>query len=132
MITKTKTDSLSSLIKKADDVFSKYIRNKYSINGYCYCFVCSTKMRIAESQTGHFIDRDQMPTRYDELNCHPVCSYCNCVDLEHRQRYEWMMRQVYPDGEVDALIAKSRGLQKFARYELVELIETYKEKLKKL
>lgn len=123
-----KEKSLSTLIKEADDVFSKYIRNKYSVNGYCYCFVCSTQMKILEAQCGHFIDRDQMPTRYDEMNCHPVCRYCNCFDLQHKQKHDWMMRQVYPDGAVDELIAKSRGLQKFMRHELIEIIEKYKSK----
>ena len=58
--------SLAVLTKELDDVFSKYIRNKYSHDGYCYCFICSKRMRISEAQCGHFIDRDQMATRYDE------------------------------------------------------------------
>lgn len=132
MITKTKTESLSQLIRKADDVFSKYIRKYYSISGYCYCFICSKRLRISEAQTGHFIDRDQMPTRYDQLNCHPVCRYCNCVDPDHREKYVWMMIQVYGPDVVEDLRTRSRGLSKFMPYELKELIETYKEKLKKL
>lgn len=127
-----KDKSLSVLIKEADAVFSKYIRQKASINGYCYCFICSKRMKISEAQCGHYRDRDQMATRYDETNCHPLCEYCNCMDLDHACKYEWMMIQVYDLEHVSMLQAKSKGLRKYMRHELKELIDTYKTKLKAL
>lgn len=130
--TKPKDKSLSVLIHEADDVFSKWIRKSKSADGYVYCFICSKRMRVAESQCGHFIDRDQMPTRYDEINCHPICQYCNCVDPSHRSRYVSTMVHVYGVSRVTDLNTRSKNLQKYMRHELVDIIESYKLKLKQL
>lgn len=127
-----KEQSLSVLIKTCDEVFSKYVRKKNSVNGYCYCFICSKALKISEAQLGHYIDRDQMPTRFDEMNGHPVCEHCNCYDPKHKSMYEWMMNRVYGEDEVQKIRIKSRLLQKFMRHELIEIIEKYKAKLRDL
>jgi hypothetical protein len=83
-------------------------------------------MSFHEAQCGHFIDRDQMPTRYDERNCHAVCEECNCFDTSHKAIYYGRMMQRYGQEEVTRLQRKSKGLQKFFKFEVEDLIEFYK------
>lgn len=118
--------SLPTLIHELDEVFSKWIRRRDSVDGRVICFTCGKKMTFSESQCGHFIDRDQTPTRYDEMNCHAVCEFCNCMDDNHYERYAAAMVNKYGIMAVRDLKQKARGLQKFMRHELEELIEYYK------
>jgi hypothetical protein len=129
----TKTDSLSVLIKKADAAFSSFIRKRDAHpDGRIRCFICEKPVPWKSSHCGHFLDRDQMPVRYDEMNAHAVCFECNCIDPRHKERYTSTMVSKYGLEAVQELVDKSRSLAKFARFELEEIISTYKEKLKAL
>jgi hypothetical protein len=135
MRTATKPESLSTLIKEADAVFSKYIRRRDANKTYSFylnCFICGRAERVEFAHCMHFIDRDQMSVRYDEMNSHGGCETCNMFDPKHVERYEAVMIEKYGIKEVESLIWKSRSLAKFTRYELEEIIETYKQKLKSL
>ena len=70
-----------TLIRKADNIFSRYIRTKYSDNlGLVSCVTCPIKKPIKEMQAGHYISRDiknGLFLRYSELNVHPQCYGCN-------------------------------------------------------
>lgn len=123
---KTKEVKLGTLIKEADEIFSKFIRYRDMKDGKIHCFICGTPVKFAEAQAMHYIVRDEMPTRYDELNVHGGCQTCNCYDPEHHQRYHLRMIDVYGIGRVQNLRTKSRGMQKFMRFELQEIIDKYK------
>jgi hypothetical protein len=125
-----KDKSLSVLIKELDDVFSKYIRRKDSVNGKVKCFICGVWIPMSTADNMHYIDRDQMTTRYDEMNCHEGCQQCNRFDPYHKERYCKKMIFTYGFDAVIALEQKSRSLAKFTRYDLLELIQEYKTKLK--
>lgn len=129
---KVKEKSLSVLIHDLDAVFSRFIRTRDTHNGVIKCFVCGYTMSFQEAHCGHYIDRDQMPTRYDEMNCHAVCEECNCFDDNHKLRYHTMLTLLYGFGAPESLETKSKGLQKFMRFEIVELIEEYQLKTKAL
>ena len=135
MIRQKTTESLSTLIKQADDIFSKYIRRRDANPQnpfYLNCFTCGKPERIEFAHCMHFIDRDQMATRYDEMNCHGGCEKCNCFDPDHHITYAMKMADKYGTIVVGNLIIKSKGLQKFMRHELEEVLQTYKDKLKSL
>lgn len=126
-----KDKSLSTLIKEADEVFSKYIRRRDADPKhpfYLRCFTCGKAERIEFAQAMHFIDRDQMAVRYDEMNVHGGCEACNCFDPYHKERYTVKMVEKYGANAVEDLKARARGLQKFMRHELIEIIEKYKSK----
>ena len=123
---RTKEKSLSVLISELDGHFSRFIRKRDTVNGVIKCFTCGTKISFTEAQCGHFIDRDQMPTRYDEHNCHAVCEECNCYDPHHKAVYHGRMLQKYGQEEINRLDRKSKGLQKFFKFEIEDLIEYYK------
>lgn len=126
--------SLSALIHDLDGHFSRFIRTRDTVDGKVICFTCGKKMSFVESQCGHFIDRDQMPTRFDERNCHAVCEECNCFDPEHITKYKSAMMVKYGEVEIYSLMRKSRGLQKFFKFEIEDLIAYYQSenRLKKV
>ena len=124
--TTRKEKSLPVLIKELDDVFSKWIRKRDTVDGKIPCFICGKKMTFAEAQNMHYLNRDCMPLRYDERNCHAGCMECNCLDPGHRGKYLMAMIAKYGVAVVNELVTKSRSLQKFTRPELTEMIEFYK------
>lgn len=68
-----------ALRKRADRVFSLYIRLKYaSKNGYVRCYTCGAVLKVKEMTCGHFYPRGKLGTRYNEDNCRPQCDFCNC------------------------------------------------------
>lgn len=70
----------SKLIKKADELFSEYIRRKYADDmGMVKCFTCGKKTYwYGEGmQCGHFISRSCIKLRWDETNARPQCYRCN-------------------------------------------------------
>lgn len=123
---KTKEVKLGTLIKEADEVFSKFIRYRDMKDGKVVCFICGDRIPFAEAQAMHLIDRDQMPTRYDEINVNGGCADCNCFDHKHRSRYWNKMIATHGIEVIDELSNKSRMLQKFMRFELQEIIDKYK------
>lgn len=130
MISKTKDKSLQMLIKEADAIFSKFIRYRDMKDGKVICFICGAKIPFAEAQAMHYVDRDQMATRYNETNVHGGCEDCNCFDPRHRENYRDKMWEVYGIQRVAAIKIKSNSLQKFMRFEVEDLIEMYTEKVK--
>lgn len=57
-------------LKKADDEFSKFIRNR---DKKCYFTPCPNPA----SQNSHFWGRERMATRFDPLNCDGACGGCH-------------------------------------------------------
>lgn len=125
-LSKKKEKSLSALITELDGYFSRFIRKRDTVNGVIKCFTCGARLTFAEAQAAHFIDRDQMPVRYDEHNVHSCCQHCNCHDPDHKKIYYGRMLQKYGQEEVTRLQRKSKGLQKFFKWEVEDLIEYYK------
>lgn len=121
----------SDLIKKLDEVFSKYIRQKYAgPTGRVACFTCGNTYHWKEIHCGHFIRRDCMPARWSEVNCKPQCEHCNC-DLEgNLGMFELKLKYELHHGEFKALESLRHQLAKFARYELEEMIDKYNSLLK--
>jgi hypothetical protein len=127
----TKTDSLSVLIKKADDVFSDYVRLRVAISGgISRCFICRAPRLWKYQQCGHYMNRAYMPTRYSTTNCQCVCESCNSFDNKHHERFKEALIKFYGPSIPDSLELKARGLQKFTRVELIDLIDDFKSKVK--
>ena len=128
---KLKKKSISKLKKDLDAVFSKYIRHKYAIDGYVACYTCGVSKPIKEMQNGHFISRKHLSTRWsDEGNCKPQCVKCNIFC--YGESYIFGKKLEVEGVDVEALIYKSRQLQKFNKVELQEMINEYKAKLNDL
>lgn len=74
--------------KKLDEVFSKYIRLKYSDErGYCRCISCGKVHFWKQIQNGHYMSRRHLATRWSEDNCRPQCVACNIFNQGAAQMY---------------------------------------------
>lgn len=132
-----KDKSLSQLIKIADKLFSELVRrqdahNGYQEDGFITCICCPRVVHWKEADAAHCFDRDNMGTRYHELNVWPACRYCNRIDPEHRNKIRAAVKKLIGDCEFECLEELSHSAVKFTPSELIDLIQEYKAKLKEL
>jgi len=132
-LAKKKPLSYKSAMRKADRAFSEFIRLRDcggSVDGYCHCISCGKIKTYREIQCGHYINRKHMGTRYAELNCYAQCVSCNCFDEGNK---EGMMRGIIKRHGIDALdfldACKKLSI-KYTAWELDQLAEVYKKKVK--
>ncbi len=115
---RTKLPSISRLKRKADALFSVFIRNRDKN----ICVVCGSTKNV---QCGHLIKRGKMSTRYDELNCHALCAVCNYLDQYEPWHYtNWFIKK-YGAPLYQELYNKSKRLKQMKRLDYEDLIEKY-------
>lgn len=122
----------SSLVKKLDRLFSKYIRYSQSPNGYCVCYTCKHIAPPQDMDAGHYITRNHMATRWDERNVKPQCRKCN--RFESGVSDEFALHLVKDHGvEVLEELNRAKWIPtQIGDLEIMGLIEVYKEKLENL
>jgi hypothetical protein len=118
--------TVSQLKKKADKVFSLYIRTRDSLNGIAECITCGARKPIAEMQNGHFISRRVNSLRYDELNCNAQCYSCNVMRYGEQYAYAKALDMKYGDGTAQKLHDRRFETHKFTVQELLNIIEEYR------
>ena len=74
---KPKKVTISQAKKKANSAFSRFIRNKYSSNGYATCFTCGLTKPWKELQAGHGISGRNNAVLYMEEVVRVQCAGCN-------------------------------------------------------
>ena len=123
-----KKPTRKTIITKLDNIFSQYIRLRYSKNEISECVTCGKQDHWKKLQAGHFVSRKHYATRWDEDNVQVQCSGCNVF------RYgEQYLFSKYLDVDLsEELLIKSRKIQKFSDNELLEMIELYTEKVNNL
>jgi len=125
--------SISKLKKKADQIFSQYIRQKYANdNGLVMCFTCGCVKHWKEMQNAHFVPRNFSNTRYDERNNHPCCKGCNIFKSGNLDSYAVELEAKYGQGILQELAEKKKVRKQFKEWELQEIIDLYKQKIKDL
>ena len=128
-----KTPKRSTLVKKADAIFSQYIRKRYADNnGIAECFTCGKKDHWKSLQCGHFMSRKHYSTRWDEKNCQVQCAGCNVFRWGEQFKFGRNLDVKLGKGTADSLEQKSRQILKYNNIELIELIEHYKKKVAEL
>lgn len=122
------TSEHSKLIHKLDRIFSEFIRLRYAKNGIVRCFTCGKYDDWRNTDCGHYIKRQNMATRYEEMNCKPQCKRCNWLlqgaDVVFRQRL------VSEYGEYKITLLEARKSRKIDNYILKEFIKKYTEEVK--
>jgi len=108
-----------------DKVFSLFIRNRDSENGYAKCFTCSKIMTIKESQCGHFISRRHYATRWDEINCAAQCVGCNVYNQGNAPQFAANLEKKYGAGTIEKLLMKKKNKANLNRFILETLIKQY-------
>jgi len=125
-----RTPKRSTLVKKADAIFSQYIRKRYvDSNGITECFTCGKKDHWKSLQCGHFMSRKHYSTRWDEKNCQVQCAGCNVFRWGEQFKFGRNLDIKLGKGTADSLEQKSRQILKYNNIELIELIEHYKKKV---
>lgn len=128
LVKKKKAETRGKLVKKLDQVFSRYIR----LLEPEFCVTCNDAKPRKELQNGHFYTRGRYSTRWDEMNCHPQCYKCNVILNGNYIKYTMYMINRYGTDAVNDLEIKSTTQQKIPTPTLKDLIEEYKEKVKEL
>jgi hypothetical protein len=123
-----KKPSRKTIITKLDNIFSQYIRLRYSKNEISECVTCGKQDHWKKMQNGHFISRKHYATRWDEDNCQVQCSGCNVF----RYGEQYLFSKYLGVDLSEELLMKSRKIQKFTDNELLEMIELYTEKVNNL
>lgn len=128
-----KKQSIKTLKRKLDDVFSQYIRLRDSDeHGLITCYCCGKKIPIKESQNMHFIPRQHMSLRFSEINCHAGCIRCNYFLNGNIELYTLHMKKEYGNDIVERLTISRNQTSKISEFEYKSMIDHYKKEIEKL
>jgi len=123
-----KKPSRKTIITKLDNIFSQYIRLRYSKNEIAECVTCGKQDHWKKLQAGHFVSRKHYATRWDEDNVQVQCSGCNVF----RYGEQYLFSKYLGVDLSEELLMKSRKIQKFSDTELLDMIELYNKKVNNL
>lgn len=133
----TKTDrrpkprSKAQLRKELDTLFSRFIRySAVEKDGLVSCYTCPHRGEPKKMQNGHFVPRQYLATRYDEVNNHPQCYACNQLYNGQPSVYATRLEREYGAGTVAML--ESKRSQIVPDFPYGYWIEVYREKLEQL
>jgi hypothetical protein len=123
-----KKQSVKSLKKKADTLFSEYVRRRDSDKyGFGRCITCAVRKPWRELQNGHFVKRSVNLLRFDEENCNAQCAGCNVFKYGEQYLYSKAIDDKYGAGTAEKLMAQRFTPHKFTIEELNQIIEDTKE-----
>jgi len=125
-----KKKSKLSLREKADKLFSVWIRLRDRIDGECECYTCGKRANYKSMQCGHFVPRQYLSLRYDEVNCHSQCYVCNMLYNGQPSSFAKRLDEDYGIGTVFQLEGRRKETNRNFDYKWV--IDIYTEKLEKL
>jgi hypothetical protein len=120
-------------LKPLDTVFSQYIRLRDSDNeGYCTC--CSSGKRVfwKDCDAGHFVSRKHLATRYHEKNVHAQSRSDNRFNEGNSAGYAIFLMSKYGPDILEFLEARSKQTVKWTQFEINNMTENYKLKVKQL
>jgi len=125
--------SRKSLVKKLDDIFSKYVRmvNADPHTGLNSCYTCGLVKHWKELQCGHFQTRGHYMTRWNPDNCRPQCGRCNMLSGE-QYRFGLELDREFYSGKAEELEILAHKTAKFSDAELLEMIEHFDQEVDKL
>lgn len=119
---------LPKLIKKADDVFAKWIRVR---DGHCYGQEIPGEAQRCKGHlcNCHLFGRGKKDIRFDEMNCNAGCSFHNQIH-DHIMRPQpwiytgWFLKK-YGVEAYNELNDRTNVIKKWTREELEEIITKY-------
>lgn len=120
---------------KLDRVFSMYIRlrdsKEFDFKAF-RCISCGRMLPFEKADNGHYINRQHMSTRFDEMNCNAQCSYCNRFQEGNMQGYRNGLIRKYGEQKVLLLEMKKNTTRKFTDFEYEQLIKHYSALAKRM
>lgn len=120
-------------LTKLDTIFSIYIRRRDADeNGLVKCVTCPTVLHWKDMDCGHFRKRDNLSTRWNEQNSAAQCERCNRYKDGEYDKMKLYLFWKYGAKVVLELIRKSHKEWKPMQFEIDELTEHFKSKIKEL
>lgn len=126
--------SRSTLMRKADEAFSIFIRTRDSQPYECKafkCISCGRVLPIGQGDCGHYVNRSHMSLRFSELNCNTQCRHCNRFQEGNIQDYRKGLINKIGEQKVILLEAQKNITNKITNFELDILAKHYKAETKK-
>ena len=125
---KAELETVQDLVKAAQLVFNKYIRERDKDE---LCISCKSIPKKVNA--GHFWNaNNHWNVRFDEDNVHVQCERCNSYLSGNLLEYRTNLCLKIGQERFGQLEARARVTRKFTKDELKELIKKYKEKYKQL
>jgi len=124
---KKKVKTQAQLKKELDQIFSIYIRQKFSDdNGNNTCYTCGKAGTIKTMQNGHFVSRQYLATRWSEDNCRIQCSGCNIFGNGKPLDFEERLKEDLGEEYVEKMKASRHISLKLDRHWYTAEIAKYK------
>jgi hypothetical protein len=129
-----KTLTVKSAKRRAWKVFSIYIRNRDTNYLGTQCYTCGKYFKFNETDAGHFQDGRFKEYLFDERQVHAQCKRCNGkkpFGLDgNKIPYTLNMIRDYGEEEVEKMVANKYKLGQWKVFELDEIYQKYKAKVK--
>jgi len=128
-----KKESISTLTKELDTVFSLFIRLRNADKeGNVLCYTSGKKMYWKKSQCGHFISRRKMGTRWNEVNCQVQSVKENVFNQGNAPEFGRRLVADYGQSAVDNLFLLAGQTVKLDRITLRWQIQHYSDRVREL
>jgi hypothetical protein len=120
---KADLETVQDIVKAAQMVFNKYIRERDKDE---LCISCKQKPK--KENAGHFYNaNNHWNVRFDEDNVHLQCERCNSFLSGNLIEYRANLISKIGQERFDQLESRARLTRKFTKDELKELVKKYKE-----
>jgi len=118
---------------KLDKIFSQFIRLR-AVNdeGYGECFTCGRLRFYKNADAGHFMVRQKMSTRFDELNVQFQCKSCNGFEGGAQYKFAKRLDEIYGEGTAERILLESNQNKKWTVAELEEKVRYYRQKVNEI
>lgn len=121
---KKEDKSVPELIKEAEAVFNRRIRERDTVNGYGRCISCDELFSFEELQAGHYLPAgSNAAVRFDDINVNGQCAECNCNKHGNQESYRKGLIKKYGRQEVEALELRAKQPFKWDRSYLIAIIK---------
>ena len=125
-----KHKSLKYYKKRADRLFSLWVRQGGAVDGVSRCVTCGTPHPWRSIHCGHFMSRGRESTRYHEKNTGCQCVSCNTFDQGRQFEFGLYIDKRYGAGTAEKLsiLSKVECKRGWLDYQIIgdELLEKLK------
>lgn len=120
-------EKIPELIKRLDEVYSKWLRKERSIDGEIgQCYTCKTFDLIKNLQCGHYISRKHFSLRWVPENTFIQCYSCNCLMSGNYRVFTDNLIKDFGQEYVDNLEHRKNNKVKYDRFFYEQMILSYK------
>jgi len=129
----TRIETVATLKERTWKWFSKYIRLRDAVDGYCTCITCGGIKKWNEGiDAGHFIPKSRSGTIYfNETNVNSQCRQCNYFK-DMGAAYRVAIDEKHGKGTADEMQRLGTTSHKFTIPELKEMLKHYIKETHKL